>query len=56
MRIEGHRRFRDVGQKVSLDQPGEMFQRFGILFLIDTGMSEAVDDSGARCCASLQRM
>jgi hypothetical protein len=25
---------------------GEMFQRFGVLFLIDTGMSEGVDDSG----------
>lgn len=25
---------------------GEMFQRFGLLFLIDTGMSEGVDDSG----------
>jgi hypothetical protein len=25
---------------------GEMFQRFGLLFLIDTGMSEAVNDSG----------
>jgi hypothetical protein len=24
---------------------GEMFQRFGLLFLIDTGMSEGVDDS-----------
>ena len=23
-----------------------MFQRFGLLFLIDTGMSEGVDDSG----------
>ena len=25
---------------------GEMFQRFGLLFLIDTGMSEQVDYSG----------
>jgi hypothetical protein len=25
---------------------GEMFQHFGLLFLIDTGMSEGVDDSG----------
>ena len=25
---------------------GEMFQRFGLLFLIDTGMSEGMDDSG----------
>ena len=25
---------------------GQMFQRFGLLFLIDTGMSEGVDDSG----------
>jgi hypothetical protein len=25
---------------------GEMFQRFGLLFLIDTGLSEGVDDSG----------
>ena len=25
---------------------GEMFQRFGMLFLIDTGMSEGVNDSG----------
>jgi hypothetical protein len=25
---------------------GEMFQRFGMLFLIDTGMSESVNDSG----------
>jgi Calcineurin-like phosphoesterase len=25
---------------------GEMFQRFGLLFLIDTGMSEGVDNSG----------
>jgi hypothetical protein len=25
---------------------GEMFQRFGLLFLIDTGMSEGVDSSG----------
>jgi hypothetical protein len=25
---------------------GELFQRFGLLFLIDTGMSEGVDDSG----------
>jgi hypothetical protein len=25
---------------------GEMFQRFGLLFLIDTGMSEGVNDSG----------
>jgi hypothetical protein len=25
---------------------GEVFQRFGLLFLIDTGMSEGVDDSG----------
>ena len=26
-------------------KPGEMFQRFGLLFLIDTGMSQGVDDS-----------
>lgn len=26
-------------------KPGEMFQRFGMLFLIDTGMSEGVDNS-----------
>jgi hypothetical protein len=26
-------------------EPGEMFERFGMLFLIDTGMSEGVDDS-----------
>jgi hypothetical protein len=26
-------------------EPGEMFQRFGMLFLIDTGMSEGVDNS-----------
>jgi Calcineurin-like phosphoesterase len=26
-------------------EPGEMFQRFGLLFLIDTGMSEGVDNS-----------
>jgi hypothetical protein len=26
-------------------EPGEMFQIFGMLFLIDTGMSEGVDDS-----------
>jgi hypothetical protein len=25
---------------------GEMFQRLGLLFLIDTGMSEGVNDSG----------
>jgi hypothetical protein len=25
---------------------GEMFQRFGLLFLIDTGMSEGINDSG----------
>jgi len=27
-------------------EAGEMFQRFGLLFLIDTGMSEDVNDSG----------
>lgn len=26
-------------------KPGEMFQRFGLLFLIDVGMSQGVDDS-----------
>ncbi len=26
-------------------EPGEMFERFGMLFLIDTGMSEGVNDS-----------
>ncbi len=26
-------------------EPGEMFQCFGMLFLIDTGMSQGVDDS-----------
>ena len=26
-------------------EPGEMFQRFGLLFLIDTGMSEGVANS-----------
>jgi hypothetical protein len=33
------------GDGVQRDR-GEMFQRFGLLFLIDTGMSEGVDDSG----------
>jgi len=32
-------------QDGTLRQPGEMFQIFGLLFLIDTGMSEGVDSS-----------
>ena len=43
--VEGHVpsqvRFADG----SVREPGEMFQRFGLLFLIDTGMSEGVDYS-----------
>jgi hypothetical protein len=43
--VEGH-----VPSKVKfadgmVREPGEMFQRFGMLFLIDTGMSEGVDAS-----------
>jgi len=44
--VEGHVPSKVVfADKVTRD-PGEMFQRFGLLFLIDTGMSEGVDDSG----------
>ncbi len=44
--VEGH-----VPSKVEFEgditrQPGEMFQYQGLLFLIDTGMSEGVDSSG----------
>jgi hypothetical protein len=43
--VEGH-----VPSRVKLAdgvarEPGEMFRRFRMLFLIDTGMSEGVDDS-----------
>jgi hypothetical protein len=43
--VEGHVpsevRFADG----TVRKPGEMFQRFGMLFLIDTGMSQGIDDS-----------
>ena len=34
-------------------EAGQMFQRWGLLFLIDTGMSQEVDESRVRCCRSI---
>jgi hypothetical protein len=44
--VEGHVPSEVVFADGVKRNPGEMFQRFGLLFLIDTGMSEGVDDSG----------
>jgi hypothetical protein len=43
--VEGHVPSRVKFADGSVREPGEMFQMFGLLFLIDTGMSEGVDYS-----------
>jgi hypothetical protein len=43
--VEGHVPSQVKFADAVVREPGEMFQRFGILFLIDTGMSEGVDYS-----------
>jgi len=43
--VEGHVPSQIRFSNGSVREPGEMFQLFGLLFLIDTGMSEAVNDS-----------
>jgi hypothetical protein len=43
--VEGHVPSEVVFADGVKRHPGEMFERFGLLFLIDTGMSEGVDDS-----------
>lgn len=43
--VEGHVPSQVKFADGTVREPGEMFQIFGMLFLIDTGMSEAVDDS-----------
>lgn len=43
--VEGHKPADVVFLDGATRHAGEMFQRFGLLFLIDTGMSEGVDDS-----------
>jgi len=43
--VEGHKPSDVVFLDGTVRHAGEMFQRFGLLFLIDTGMSEGVGDS-----------
>lgn len=43
--VEGHKPSKVEFTDGTERRAGEMFQRFGLLFLIDTGMSEGVDDS-----------
>jgi hypothetical protein len=43
--VEGHKPSEVVFLDGTVRHPGEMFQRFGLLFLIDTGLSEGVNDS-----------
>jgi hypothetical protein len=43
--VEGHVPSEVVFADGVVRKAGEMFQRFGMLFLIDTGMSQGVDDS-----------
>jgi hypothetical protein len=43
--VEGHVPSEVKFADGTVREPGEMFQMFGMLFLIDTGMSEGVDDS-----------
>ncbi len=43
--VEGHVPSQVKFADGTVREPGEMFQIFGMLFLIDTGMSEGVDDS-----------
>lgn len=43
--VEGHKPSKVEFADGTERRAGEMFQRFGLLFLIDTGMSEGVDDS-----------
>jgi hypothetical protein len=43
--VEGHKPSEVVFQDGVVRHAGEMFQRFGLFFLIDTGMSEGVNDS-----------
>jgi hypothetical protein len=43
--VEGHKPSEVVFQDGVIRHAGEMFQRFGLFFLIDTGMSEGVNDS-----------
>ena len=43
--VEGHKPSIVQFADGTVRHAGEMFQRFGLLFLIDTGMSEGVDDS-----------
>ena len=43
--VEGHKPSEVTFLDGTVRHPGEMFQRFGLLFLIDTGMSEGVGDS-----------
>ena len=43
--VEGHKPSEVKFLDGTIRHAGEMFQRFGLLFLIDTGMSEGVNDS-----------
>jgi hypothetical protein len=43
--VEGHKPTKVAFLDGTTRNPGEMFQRFGLLFLIDTGMSEGVGNS-----------
>ncbi len=43
--VEGHKPSEVTFLDGTVRHPGEMFQRFGLLFLIDTGLSEGVDNS-----------
>ncbi|HYA17850.1 MAG TPA: metallophosphoesterase [Bryobacteraceae bacterium] len=43
--VEGHKPAEVVFQDGVVRHAGEMFQRWGLFFLIDTGMSEGVNDS-----------
>jgi hypothetical protein len=43
--VEGHKPSEVTFADGVVRHAGEMFQRFGLFFLIDTGMSEGVDDS-----------
>lgn len=43
--VEGHKPSEVEFMDGTVRKAGEMFQRFGLLFLIDTGMSEGVDNS-----------
>ena len=52
--VEGHKPTEVAFQDGVVRHAGEMFQRFGLFFLIDTGMSEGVNNGAGRRSAHFE--